>query len=263
MKVGLFMDSGQHLLARRRPVLPDHQRIGKRLIPPLMQGIKYKEISWGKQLIPELIWLALINDRYGYLKGAELALALPRSAEEATKNNQRGTWFATISSYAQLSIEEQKRTVKILRSKNAFDQYRAALLPLIYFYPSCPLSFLFDLETKTEIGMEELEDIKRVLASIFDRRSVEATFIQANAVYIGFTVGKLVVSPDVSLAKFPEVQYYPNTEVSKQVAASIRDTVNIIFGIDVTKDGLTWPTYFWNHGLELEKCDFDWGNTDG
>lgn len=251
------MDSGQHLPARRRPVLLDHQRIGKRLIPPLMQEINYQEISWGKQLIPELIWLALINNRYGYMKGAELALALPRSAEEATKNNQRGTWFATVSSYAQLSIEEQERTVKILRSKNAFDQYRAALLPLIYFYPSCPLSFLFDLETKKEIDTGDLEEIKRVLESIFDRRSVEATFIQADAVYIGFTVGKLVVSPDVSLARFPEVQYYPNTEVSKQIAASIRATVNTIFGIDVIKDGLSWPTYFWNHGLELEKCNFD------
>ncbi len=257
------MDNGQNFTTRRKPVLPDHQRIGKRLIPPLMQEINYQEISWGKQLIPELIWLALINNRYGYMKGAELALALPRSAEEATKNNQRGTWFATVSSYAQLSIEEQERTVKILRSKNAFDQYRAALLPLIYFYPSCPLSFLFDLETKKEIDTGDLEEIKRVLESIFDRRSVEATFIQANAVYIGFTVGKLVVSPDVSLARFPEVQYYPNTEVSKQIAASIRATVNTIFGIDVIKDGLSWPTYFWNHGLELEKCDFDWGNTDG
>lgn len=257
MKVGLLMDSGQYLSARRRPVLPDHQRIGKRLIPPLMQEINYQEISWGKQLIPELIWLALINNRYGYMKGAELALALPKSVEEATKNNPMETWFVTISSYTQLSIEEQKKTVEILRSKNVFDLYRAALLPLIYFYPSCPLSFLFDLETKTEIDIGELEEIKRVLESIFDRRSVEATFIHANAVYIGFTVGKLVVSPDASLARFPEVQYYPKTEISKQVAASIRATVNAIFGNEVIKDGLSWPTYFWNHGLELEKCNFD------
>ena len=251
------MDNGQNFTTRRKPVLPDHQRIGKRLIPPLMQEINYQEISWGKQLIPELIWLALINNRYGYMKGAELALALPKSAEEATKNHPMGAWFVTVSSYTQLSIEEKKKTVELLRRKNAFDQYRAALLPLIYFYPTCPLSFLFDLETKKEIDTGDLEEIKRVLESIFDRRSVEATFIQANAVYIGFTVGKLVVSPDVSLARFPEVQYYPNTEVSKQVAASIRAMVNTIFGIDVIKDGLSWPTYFWNHGLELEKCNFD------
>jgi len=115
--LGYSWNNGQNFTTRRKPVLLDHQRIGKRLIPPLMQGIKYQEISWGKQFIPELIWLGLINDRYGYLKGAELALALPRSAKEATKNNQRGTWFATVSSYAQLSVEEQKRTVKILRSK--------------------------------------------------------------------------------------------------------------------------------------------------
>ena len=74
--------------------------------------------------------------------------------------------------------------------------------------------------------------------------------IQANAVYIGFNVEKFVVSSDVSLARFPEVQYYPNTEISKQVAACIRATVNAIFGNEVIKDGLSWPTYFWNHGLQ-------------
>jgi len=248
------MDNGQNFSTLKKPVLSDHQQIGKRLIPPLMQGINYQEISWRKQLIPELIWLALINNRYGYMKGAELALALPKSAVDATKNQ---AWFVTVSSYTQLSIEEKKKTVDLLRNKNVFDQYRIALLPLIYFYPSCPLSFLFDLETKNEIDKEELEEIKRVLESMFDRRSVKATFIQANAVYIGFTIGKLVVSPDVSLARFPEVQYYPNTEISKQVAASIRATMNTIFDIDVIKDDLSWPTYFWNHGLELEQCNFD------
>lgn len=251
------MGSEQHSPSRRKPVLTDHQRKGKRLIPPLMQGITYQEISWGKQLIPELLWLALLNNRYGYRQGAKLALALPKSAEEATKDNQMGIWFITISSYSQLSIDEQKGTIELLRSKNVLDQYRTALMPLIHFYPSCPLSFLFDCESKVEVDVVELEEIKSVLASIFDRRSVEATFIQANAVYIGFILRKLVVSPDVSLAKFPEVQNYPKTEISMQVAASVRATVNSIIGNEVLKIGLAWPVYFWNHGLELEKCDFE------
>lgn len=250
------MGNGQKFSTRKKPVLPDHQQIRKRLIPPLMQGINYQEISWRKQLIPELVWLALINNRYGYMEGAELALALPKSVEEATKNHPMGAWFVTVSSYTQLSIEEKKKTVELLRSKNVFDQYRIALLPLIYFYPYCPLSFLFNLETIKEIDTGDLEEIKKALESISDRRSVEATFIQANAVYIGFTVGKLVVSPNVSLARFPEVQYYPNTEVSKQVAANIRAMVNTIFDVDDIKDDSSWPAYFWNHGLELEKCSF-------
>ena len=105
--------------------------------------------------------------------------------------------------------------------------------------------------------MVGLEEIKRVLASIFDRRSVEATFFQANAVYIGFILGKLVVSSDVSLAKFPEVQHYPKTEISMQVAASVRATVNSIIGNEILKTELAWPVYFWNHGLELENCEIE------
>ncbi|MDY0282113.1 MAG: hypothetical protein RBR35_16325 [Salinivirgaceae bacterium] len=251
------MDNGQNSSNRKTPVLSDHQKIRKRLIPPLMQGINYKEISWRKQLIPELIWLALINNRYGHIEGAELALALPQSVEEATKNHQMEAWFVTVSSYTQLSIEEQRKIVELLRSKNVLDKYRTALLPLIYFYPFCPLRFLFNPETIKEDDTGGLVEIKRVLESIFDRRSIEATFIQANALYIGFNLGKLVVSQDVSLARFPEVQYYPHTEISKQIAANIRAMVNTVFDIDEIKNDLSWPAYFWNHGLELEKCILD------
>lgn len=102
------MDNGQNFSTRKKIVLIDHQRIGKRLIPPLMQEINYQEISWRKQLIPEFIWLALLNNRYGYMKGAELALELPKAAKEATKNRSMGAWFVTVSSYTQLSIEEKK-----------------------------------------------------------------------------------------------------------------------------------------------------------
>ena len=85
------MHNGQKYSARRKPVLLDHQRIGKRLIPPLMKEINYQEISWGKQLIPELIWLALIlNNRYGYMKGAELALAPPEVSRRSYQKSPKG-----------------------------------------------------------------------------------------------------------------------------------------------------------------------------
>ncbi len=251
------MGIGQDYSAQRKPILLDHQRNGKRLIPPLMQNINYQEISWRRQIIPELFWIALLNSRYGYPYGANLALVLPSSAKEATKEHSIETWFTSISSYGQLSIEEKKKTVELLRKKHVIDQYCTALLPLIYFYPSCPLRFLFDLEIETEIDTSELEEIKRVLESLFDRRSVEATFAQANVVYIGFTGGDLVVNQGLSLASFPEVQDYPTTEISRQVAASIRATVNVIFGNEEINHGKSWSTYFWNHGLELEKCKFD------
>ena len=256
------MDNQNHFPAKSKHVLSDHRRIGKCLIPP-MNDLNLQEVHWNKQIIPELIWLALINNYFGYSKGAELSLELPRAMEEVNTSIQNGTWCFSVSSYSQITNEEKKNIVEILYRKKVLEKFRSALMPLILNYPMCPLNFLFDVNLPKDMETTGIEKIKDVLSSMFDRRSVESTFVQANVLYIGFIIGKLVVSQDVSLAKFPEVQYYPKTELSKQVAASIRATVNSIFGIDNLETGLSWSTYFWNHGLELEKCDFDWGNTNG
>lgn len=252
-----FMGQGKSSFIQSKLILNDHKRVGKRLIPPLLQGINYQDVSWGKHLIPELIWLAIINNHFGNLKGAEIALALPMAANEATLENPKETMFFTVSSFNLLSIEEKERTKKILRNSKSYDHYLAALKPLIQFYPSCPLNFLFDFEKTQEISFKDLEVIKKVLTSMFDRRSVESTFIQADAIYICSKIGKLVVNTDISLAKFPEIQYYPKTDISLKIAASVRATINVLIDIESKQAGFDWPNYFWNHGLELEQCYFN------
>lgn len=65
---------------------------------------------------------------------------------------------------------------------------------------------------------------------------------------------KLKVFEGQSLANFPAIQYYPETEDSRIVAAGIRATINVLWG---TEKALTdWADYFWNRGLELETCNF-------
>jgi hypothetical protein len=91
---------------------------------------------------------------------------------------------------------------------------------------------------------------------LFDRKGEEATFTQANALYIAFVTEKLKVTENVILAGFPKIQDYPNTEISKQIASSVRATTNVIFGGDILT-ATDWPKYFWNQGLHLEPCNFD------
>ena len=47
----------------------------------------------------------------------------------------------------------------------------------------------------------------------------------ASIIYNQFDIGRLKVNSDMPLAKFPEVQHYPNTEISKRIASSIRASV--------------------------------------
>ena len=68
----------------------------------------------------------------------------------------------------------------------------------------------------------------------------------------------LKVSSNTSLAKFEEVENYPQTEISKQVAASIRAAVPAFFNEHYYDVNSWWPSYFWNRGIEITPCTMDY-----
>ena len=47
------------------------------------------------------------------------------------------------------------------------------------------------------------------------------------------------------LAKFPEIEKYPHTELSEKVAASIRSSIYMFFTEPHYPQSATWPKYFW------------------
>ena len=66
----------------------------------------------------------------------------------------------------------------------------------------------------------------------------------------------LLVNKGLSLANFPEVANFPRTEESKKVAGAVRGTCSFLFNDTFYDKKSFWPSYFWNRGLEIEKCDF-------
>jgi len=58
------------------------------------------------------------------------------------------------------------------------------------------------------------------------------------------------------LSNFPEIQHYPDTELSKIIAAVIRSSTPIFIAEQLKITGNKWSFYFWNRGLEISECDF-------
>jgi hypothetical protein len=124
-------------------------------------------------------------------------------------------------------------------------------------YPKSPFSFITNNANTSEKADQARSRFKKVLISIYDKTTVEGIFTQANVVYSAFVADRLKVFKGLALADFPEIQNYPHTEKSKIVAASIRSTVPVFFGIANKKSSeWWWPNYFWNRGLEVEHCEF-------
>ncbi len=237
-------------------VLNDHRRIGKKFIPPIIDklGSTFKETSWVKLSIPELIWIALLNYRCGYKEGADLSLSLAKATKEATGKIE---WYAPLSSFSALTKQQKGKIIEILKQEAKLDKLVVGLYPLLCLYPQFPLSFIGKVKKPNREEREiYLSHMKSVLENQYDKRSKEATFTQANAIYICFVLGKLQVTSKSSLANFPEIENYPNSEESKKIAAAIRAAINGFIGLDIAENMTNWPAYFWNRGLEIDKCEY-------
>jgi|GEM_PF-1031407 len=255
---------------KRSRILSDHQQLGKRFVPPLQQIGPWKDANWIGVILPEILWIALLNDSYGWVRGAELSLALARAAAEATGidpkefKKQFGKspkqMFATTTAYATLSAEQELQVIDQLKKTSHFEPIINGLATLFTCYPNSPLKFLLTGLANYE-ATANLEHFKMVLSGLFDRYDSPATFTMANAMYIAFCTNKMRVivddrnsKQDSALANLPAIKDFPKTEESRMVGAGVRASIGVL----VTGDNAVteWPDYFWNRGLELEACDY-------
>lgn len=239
----------------RRPVLADHVRIGRRLVPPFLRFAPVGEVKWLDQILPEILWLGLLNARHGEVRGAELGLAVAKAAEKIAKPPPN-TWFGLSTAYSALGVEGAAELRAKMQSVGLLEDLLAALGPLLCRYPDCPLGVLEPADA-SGVGdaSADLAHIKEAIRALIDRRNRAATFAQTNAIYIAFVTDRLVVSSASALADFPAVEAYPSTELSRRVAAAIRATLNMMVGASTTNAGSNWPSRFWTRGLQLESCN--------
>lgn len=240
----------------QKKILADHKKIGKRFLPPFLTALgPLQEVGWLDYSLPELLWLGILNERCGLEKGADLAVSLAKAAEKAYASENK-KWVAPVSFYNILSSEQKNDVLNALNRSSKLEPIKHALSSFISLYPKCPLNFLFESSLPPIDNFNaELGKLKNLLSKLYDKTTIEATFMQANAIYIAFVTDKLKVFEGTSLANFPKIEKYPNTEESRRIAGSIRAAINGFIGTDCDKTS-EWPKYFWNRGIELEPCDF-------
>lgn len=226
-----------------KPVLTDHRRIGKRFVPPMAE-LGISDVKWIESLAPEFLWIALLHDRLGFARGAEVA----RLVAEAVKSVDPSLgWCAAMSGFAKLPESVRPQFIVALTRSGVREELALALGALHAHYESHPLAFALPAE-----AVGELSALKRVVASLLrSRADVDSMRTQATAVYLAFTGGWLHVRAESPLADFPEVERYPDTEKSQLVASSVRAALN---GLTIKMPTSEWPRYFWNRGLALEPC---------
>lgn len=242
----------------KEKVLQDHKRQGKSFIPPFTHMLgPFHETSWVKTMLPEFLWIALIQDYYGHRKGVTLITSLTQLARKCLLSEKQRI-FATISSFGELAVDEQLCLQNKLVASGELFEIQKALFPLVTFYPECPLRFLYsNNQNYTRETEQGLERFKTLVEGLYNKTSRDTMMVQATAIWLAFDSGVLKVFKDLALASFPEVEKYPHTELSQKVAASIRASMYMFFTEPHYQVSSNWPQYFWNRGLEIDRCYFE------
>lgn len=239
---------------KRAPLLADHKRLGKKLVPPLMQLGNLQLTSWVEVGLPESIWMGVLHEKLGHAEGVQLGLTVTKAIDSVARQ-----FVSLTSEFADVQPEHLAAARAQLsdRDRARLDD---ALLPFVRLYPECPLAPLVTAGTTHDARY--IEDFKLFLAEMIQRTSRTATLAQASVLYFALVQGRLQVFKGSSLTHIADIEAYPDTPESRQVASSVRATLNMYFQrqSDAT---MLWPRYFWNRGFELEPCDFSYAEANG
>jgi hypothetical protein len=243
-------------MSGRTPVLGDHKRVKSKLITPFNDLLgPTLDVSWINTMIPELLWMALLHDAYGDHRAVEVVTSFTRALRAHTQKFS-GEVFAAAGKFSDLP-EGALQAIMAGLDTSCADAVRTALAPLVAWYPAHPLNEMYG-NSKPEPELAMLQDLRRVVGGMYDRSERATIMVQATAIWLAFDSGRLKVAADLSLASFPEIQDYPTTELSQRIGASIRASLNQMFGEGqmMASDG-RWPIAFWNRGLQLEPCELN------
>ncbi len=236
---------------KQPPVLGDHKRVKSKLVTPFNGAFgPMCEVSWVNTMLPELLWIALVQDAWGPRRGVEIITAFTRDIRASDAARDRTIWAAA----GKFAALPDGVLTKIVSGRPYRNDLCASLELLHAYYPAHPMREL--IAAGGTSSSRSLAALKALIGELFDRASTSATLTQATATWLAFDADRLKVAEGLALADFPRIEDYPDTAQSRRIAASIRATLNQMFGdVDLMASGTDWPAAFWNRGLELEPCE--------
>lgn len=238
-----------------KKVLADYKKVGTTFVPPMIHRVgPWDFTSWSSQTLPELIWWDVLIDRVSHRFAATVAGEIAKYFKAKDKNK---CWWAFISDYAQLGADDTRDLKEHLKRANVLGQLIESLVDFLNLYPACPISRFLDQPPTGVVDTGYLQRFTDRMRELENKRSRSGVLVQAQAIYLGFVLGKLHVREGLALADFPEVEKYPSTELSKQVGASICASVNMMAGNMLPKFSEdAWVQHFWQRSLDLCPLDF-------
>ena len=218
-------------------------------------------VKWIDDLLPEVLWLGMLNNDHGHRRGIQLAEALAKATDRtmATHTNV----FAIASAYSSIPSERWPEIIRLI-STDSIGELQRTLRPLVALYPRSAFRELWDGD-QPQPHDDDIGIMRTQVGTMVNRGGRPAMLAQANAIYIAGITGKLIVNQGSMLSNLEAITQYPDTEESRMVGSAVR-AASLMLGRHTDEDqraGTEWTRYFWQRGIEITSCDLGAAYDDG
>ena len=150
------MKKSQKKSLEKYEILSGHQKVGSTYtrFPNMLS-----ETSYVEDTLPELLWIALLNDAVGERKAVQIVSAISESVPQA--HDDKAPWFVFSSALASLPKEVVLDIKACLADRQLLSNLQSSLSSFFYLYPSFPVHW-FDLTAK-----EDVRNVSIILRQIF------------------------------------------------------------------------------------------------
>jgi hypothetical protein len=144
-------------------------------------------VKWIDDLLPEMLWLGMLNNDHGHRRGVQLAEALATAADRALAPHTKV--FAVASAYSSIPSDRWADIIRLI-STDSLAELQKTLRPLAALYPQSAFSALWGANQPQphdgDIGI-----MRTQVGTIVNRGGRPAMLAQANALYIAVITGSL------------------------------------------------------------------------
>lgn len=236
---------------KKKTLLEGHKRVGKRFIPPMLQIPQLQQTSFVDDILPELVWIGLLNDQLGYVRGARVIEQVFRCVEDLRTDNQHGN-FALMSTYRVLNASQKSELANRLDHAGPATLIRVAIAPLVLLYDDCPLNF-FGPPSAMITEDELVARMRHCIGRTIDRYETPATVLYGAMLIYRLVSKTIQFSRDMELPNFNAVIDAPESEEAKRAAGFMRANVMSEFAsLNLPK---AWAKHFWSRNFAISPCE--------
>lgn len=241
--------------AGRSQVLQDHKKVGSKLVPPVLAHINLTELSYVRDLLPEICWIGLANYRLGYQKGVNLCSTVAQTAKDSCRP-EKFVNFGLCSSYENLDATRRQDLLRTLQAKDLLKPLQEALEPLTTLYPECSLSFI-GLPSLIAPRQNLLDILRQCVGQMIDKYDSPAVAAQATLLYIRGITGGLYFVRGVEPPDLNAIFVQPTSDAASRAATMVRAAVmQEIMTVEGPRVS-HWAQVFWNNALRIDECRFE------